>query len=191
MRRLVGLLLLTTGCISAHRTSQRDAKRAPDQAVFEAWLLDEELEPTYAEFLGVLSLEGHHDVVPPWQLLRQGTDWAKVGHPPFAMPPAEQWESIFPTLVFLEEVLIPQIGPVEVVSGYRTEDFNQAAGGSSGSRHLHFQAVDLVPMERQSRDQLHQELEDIYDIHGDAHSLGLGLYQNTRFHIDTWKKRRW
>jgi hypothetical protein len=190
MRLLAGLLL-STGCASAHQNSLIDAQQAPNREHFDTWLEEEELVADYAQLVVVLRDGNEHDVVPPWQLLRQGTDWALVDHPPFAMPPRELWTAMVPTLRFIEDELIPRIGPVEVVSGFRTEAFNAMAGGSTGSRHLTFEAVDLVPLQRQTRKSLHQELESIHHAHGQEHSLGLGLYQNTRFHVDTWKARRW
>ena len=191
MRRFAGILLLSTSCRSAYKTSLQDAKQAPDHDRFQEWIDEEKLEKQYAQLVELLEKENLHDVVPTWQLLRQGTDWDHVDHAPFAMPPEEQWEGMIPTLSFMERVLIPRIGPVEVVSGYRTEAFNRAAGGSSGSRHMTFEAIDLVPLERQTRDHLHRDLRSIYESHGDEHALGLGLYQNTRFHVDTWKNRHW
>ena len=67
-------------------------------------------------------------MVPPY-VLRQGTDWKAVEHPPFAMPPREQWAAIVPTLQFIRDELQPTIGPIQVVSGYRTSEFNAVAGG--------------------------------------------------------------
>ena len=189
--RLLAALILSTGCASAHQNSLRDATHAPDREQFDTWLDEEDLAADYAQFVGVLKDGNVHEVVPPWQLLRQGTDWAVVNHPPFAMPPRELWTAMGPTLRFIEDELIPRIGPVEVVSGFRTQSFNAQAGGSTGSRHLTFEAVDLVPLKRHTRRSLHQELESIHDTHSQEHSLGLGLYQNTRFHVDTWKARRW
>ena len=178
------------GC-HAHQRSLQDARKAPDEQRFEMWLTLEDQREEYEDLIDFLVQEEVAQVVPPWQLLRQGTDWQAVNHPPFAMPPREQWPAIVPTLAFIQNELEPTIGPVQVVSGYRTSEFNKVAGGSSGSRHQFFEAVDLIPVRPKRRKPLHSELEHLFADHGAKHNVGLGLYQNTRFHIDTHRERRW
>jgi len=184
-------LLLLSGCLPAHRQSQQDLERAPDREQFAAWSQEQGLVSEFQDFVDLLEAPGLAEVVEPWTLLRQGTDWHTVEHPPFAMPAREQWEAILPTLAFIQEHIEPQFGPVEVVSAFRTPDFNAAAGGSNGSRHKYFEALDLVPIEPIRRARLHAKLEALHSEQGEAHRLGLGLYENTRFHVDTWKLRRW
>ena len=184
------LVGFTFGC-HAHQRSMQDASRAPDEQRFDAWIDHHEQGGEYSELVSFLAQHGVSNVVPPWQLLRQGTDWKNVEHPPFAMPPREQWMAMVPTLQFIRDELQPIIGPVQVVSGYRTTDFNAVAGGSPGSRHQFFEAVDLVPSHPKRQKSLHRKLMNLYDSHGEKHEIGLGLYQNTRFHIDTHKQRRW
>jgi len=159
--------------------------------MFSEWLTETQLESTYTDFVAHLHSADVEDVVEPWTLLRQGTDWKAVNHPPFAMPPPEVWDSMVPTLVLIRDHIEPEFGQVEVVSGFRTSEFNAAAGGSSGSRHKFFEAVDLVPSRPTRRKKLHQKLEQFYADNGQESQVGLGLYRNTRFHIDTWKARRW
>jgi len=187
----LGLLIPGVMSCTAHHKSQIDALRAPDQALFNDWLEETELETTYAELVAHLEQAGVGQVVQPWQLLRQGTDWEAVQHAPFAMPPREQWDRIVPTLIFIRDHLEPELGPLEVVSAYRSEAFNEAAGGSANSRHKFFEAVDIVPSQRSRRGALHRELRDIHTEFGTDSSVGLGLYENTRFHVDTWKFRSW
>jgi uncharacterized protein YcbK (DUF882 family) len=130
-------------------------------------------------------------VVPPWHLWRQGTDWRGVGEPAFARPPRDQWASIEPTLRLLRDEVVPEVGPVVVVSGFRTTRFNEKAGGAPGSRHRWFEAVDVVPRRWWSREGLHRRLLAFWEREGPALKLGLGLYSGTRFHVDTWKHRKW
>jgi hypothetical protein len=146
---------------------------APELAAFEAWL----------------EAQGVGGIVPAWHLWRQGTDWRALGHPPFAVPPRDLWPGIVPTLRVLRDEVIPRVGPVEVVSGFRTYRYNQLAGGSAGSRHRWFEAVDVVPRAPWPRVVLHARLRAWW--RDTAAPIGLGLYARTRFHVDTWRHRTW
>jgi hypothetical protein len=163
----------------------------PDIDRFHAWAEAEHHDDDYAAFEAVLEQAGVVDVVPPWHLWRQGTDWEKVGHPAFAMPPRDEWTNIVPTLRFIRDDIVPSVGPVEVVSGFRTKEFNTAAAGAPGSRHQWFEAVDVVPFRYWGRESLHTVLLSQWAGPGVPANMGLGLYQATRFHVDTWKHRKW
>lgn len=145
----------------------------------------------YADFVAFLHERGVADVVPPWHLWRQGTDWEALGYPGFAVPPRELWPAIVPTLVTLREDILPRVGPVEVVSAYRTFRYNQLAGGAPGSRHRWFEAVDVVPRAPWPRTLLHRRLLAWWSTEGADRRAGLGLYERTRFHVDCWKHRKW
>lgn len=128
---------------------------------------------------------------PVEQVLRQGSSWREFELPPYAIPPDSLWPLIIPTLKLLQEEIIPLIGEVEIVSGFRTPEYNELAGGASGSRHLFFQAVDVVPLTQIPKDELKKRLQQFWYEHGEQYNLGLGLYDYTRFHVDTWKYRNW
>lgn len=185
---MVGLLplLLLLGCVDRTRLRSLDRPQFDDFAV---WL--EGSGADYGAFVALLEREGVEDVVPPWHLWRQGTDWRGVGEPPFAAPPVEQWAGIVPTLRILRDEVVPRVGKIEVVSGFRTEIYNQEAGGAPGSRHRWFEAVDVVPRRWWSRPALHVVLLGWWVDRGEALNLGLGLYSGTRFHVDAWKYRKW
>lgn len=158
---------------------------------FNSWVSAENLSHEYHEFLDYLEERGVSGVVKPWQLMRQGTDWESSGHSPFSMAPRDSWHEIVPTLELIRDEVIPKIGEVEVVSGYRTREYNSVAGGSRNSQHLYFSAVDLIPEKRITRDTLVSSLRGIYVESGDHHHMGLGIYSNVRFHVDTHRKRTW
>lgn len=125
------------------------------------------------------------------RLLQQGTDYIEVGLPAFAVPPETLFTNILPTLRVLEEEIEPLIGEVMVVSGYRTRKYNSAAGGADQSRHLYFDAVDVVPVTRIPERILKRRLRQFWYEKGEEFNLGLGLYGHSRFHIDTWRYRNW
>ena len=173
------------------RSTLEASTKLQGEAEFTRWLGDNNLETEYESFVKYLSERNVAEVVAPWQLLRQGTDWQKVDHPPFSMPPKSQWHEIVPTLELIRDEITPAVGAVEVVSGYRTREYNSVAGGSTNSQHLYFSAVDLIPENYVSRDELVGSLRDIYVDSGDHHHMGLGIYSNVRFHVDTHRKRTW
>ncbi len=120
-----------------------------------------------------------YDIVPIEQLFRQGTDWRQTESQPFAIPPRELWPNILPTLRVIQEVVIPSIGPVAVVSGFRQPDYNAKAGGAKSSRHLIFSAVDMIPNHEFDREMLKTKLLFLWQKHGSNQRIGLGsIFRN-------------
>lgn len=146
---------------------------------------------SYAQFEAFLTESGVGRVVPVWHLWRQGDEWRRLGEPPFAVPPRARWPEVVPTLVLLRDEIIPALGPIEVVSGFRTERYNRRAGGAHSSRHLAFDALDVIPRRFWTSFGLSRRLLSLWRARGPALRMGLGLYGGTRFHIDTHRFRRW
>jgi hypothetical protein len=183
------ILICLLGCYL--RDAAHQGIPVPDHRLFERWLAAEGRTVEYHRFERRLREAGVEHVVPAWQLWRQGTDWRDVGHPAFAVPPEAAWSAMVPTLRVLRDEVVPLVGPVEVVSGFRTDAYNAAAGGAPGSRHRWFEAIDVVPTRAWARESLHAQLLGFWERQGRDVAMGLGLYQHTRFHVDTWKYRRW
>ena len=182
-------LLLALACGPRTHLRSLDTPTASD---FDDWLgAEPSRAKEYTDFVALLHSEKLDRVVPPAHLWRQGTDWRTVQHPPYAAPPRALWPAMLPTLRLLRDEVIPLVGPIVVVSGFRTAEFNAAAGGAPGSRHKNFEAVDLVPRLPWTRARLHRRLLAWWTEDGPALQLGLGLYAGTRFHVDAWKHRRW
>ena len=93
-------------------------------------------------------------IVPTWQLFRTATAWKDCGGQPFEIPPTSEWPHIVQTLRYIHDYVIPAVGPVEPVSGYRNPSLNQCAGGAPESAHKHYSAIDLVPLRPITREQL-------------------------------------
>jgi hypothetical protein len=87
--------------------------------------------------------------------------------------------------------VIPAVGPVEPVSGYRNPSLNVCAHGAPESAHKTYSAVDLVPLRPITREQLMKALCVSHSEHGAPYNAGLGFYAYLRFHIDSTKFRRW
>jgi len=158
---------------------------------FARFLNETEAHAEYEDFVYFLHSHDVHNIVPVWQLLQQGSDWQKHQLPKYALPDREHWDSMINTLVFLKYDLIPYIGDVRVLSGFRTPHYNLAAGGAGKSRHLTFSALDLRPVTDMERTQLHGILQNRWHSLGREYNLGLGLYAHLRFHIDTGGYRQW
>jgi len=164
---------------------------AASEKAFARFLREGNNRETYAELKNFLQSNQVDQVVPPFELLRQGSDWREVGEPPFAIPPKENWKAMVDTLRVVQQEIVPRIGPVHVLSGWRTYGYNGKAGGSRRSKHMHFCGLDMVPQKKFSRKQLVPILRDIHKRVGKQWNMGLGIYSGVRFHVDTCGYRRW
>lgn len=130
-------------------------------------------------------------VLPTWQLLRTATSWKDCGAQAFEVPPSEQWPHLVQTLRYIHNYVVPAVGPVEPVSGYRNPALNVCAGGAPESAHKVGSALDLVPLNPIDRVTMMRKLCAMHSEHGAAYSAGLGFYAYLRFHVDSVKYRRW
>ncbi len=158
---------------------------------FQQFLNDNHAHAEYEEFVYFLQSHGVHQIVPAWQLLQQGSDFRKHDMARYALPERTNWNEMVDTLVFLKHDLIPLIGPVRVLSGFRTPEYNRVAGGARRSRHMSFSALDLRPVAEMNRTKLHRILQNRWHTLGEDYDLGLGLYSSLRFHVDTGGHRQW
>lgn len=142
-------------------------------------------------FNDYLTQWGVAGILPTWQLLRTATAWEHCGAQPFEVPPLAEWPHIVQTLRYVRDYVIPTVGPVEPVSGYRNPALNVCAGGAPESAHMHYSAVDLVPLKPITREQLMRELCHVHGRRALDYGVGLGFYAFLRFHVDTTKYRRW
>ncbi len=168
-------------------------------------LPDGQDEADYARWLAagpgrraqVLSFEswqevtGVKGVLPTWQVIRTASMWRECGGEPFEVPPFTLWPGMVKTLRFVRDHVIPAVGPVQAVSGYRNPTLNGCARGARGSAHLDFFALDLVPLRPTTRRQLFEEICPAHARFGRGDGVGLGFYAFTRFHVDTRSFRRW
>lgn len=139
-----------------------------------------------------LRREGVGDVLPLADILRSDARWRRCPKAEaFAVPPRSLWPAMVPTLRYVRDQVVPAVGPVRVVSGYRDPAANACQRGATASRHLRFAALDLEPRNGRSRDALIAALCPLHARTGAANHIGLGIYAGTRFHIDTAGFRRW
>jgi hypothetical protein len=143
---------------------------------------------SFNDYLNTYQVGG---ILPTWQLLRTATAWKECGGQPFEIPPTDEWPNIVQTLRYVHDYVIPAIGPVEAVSGYRNPALNQCAGGAPESAHKHYSAIDMVPLRPITREQMMRTLCVGHSEHGAQYNAGLGFYAFMRFHIDSTKYRRW
>jgi hypothetical protein len=208
MRWLVALLVLVTGVAAP---AQQPPVAAPTQAIiqdwqptsayitpwqdevgYRAWYSAAPIRPIQVKaFNNYLVQWEVGGVVPTWQLLRTATSWLRCGAQPFEVPPMSEWPHIVQTLRYVRDYVIPAVGPVEPVSGYRNPVLNACAGGAPESAHKHYSAVDLVPLQPIDRETLMRKLCAVQLRRGEAYDVGLGFYAFMRFHVDTTKFRRW
>ena len=163
-----------------------------DEAGYRAWnLADPRRVARVSALSAYLNTYRVGGIVPTWQLLRTASDWQKCGEQAFEVPPPEYWPNLVQALRFIHEQVIPAVGPVEVVSGYRNPTLNQCAGGARESAHRYYQAVDMVPLRPTTREMLIRDLCSAHARRGGPYGVGLGFYVGVRFHVDTRKYRSW
>lgn len=139
-------------------------------------------------------LQGAHvaGVIATQQLLLSASSWQGCGEDsPYTLPPESDWSHIVPTLKFIRAEVVPTIGPVNAVSGYRSPELGKCAGGAPKSAHGGYYALDLVPLQAMGREALIQKMCAVHAIFGRAYSVGLGFYDGVRFHVDTKSTRLW
>jgi hypothetical protein len=163
-----------------------------DEPGYRAWYL---ASPTHPIRIGglhhYLTRYGAGWILPTWQIVRTASDWSKCGEAAFEVPPTSEWPHIVQTLRFVRDEVIPVVGTVEAVSTYRNPRLNACAGGSPGSAHLNYFALDLVPLNATTREELAQALCALHERRGPAYGAGLGFYSFLRFHVDSKGFRRW
>ncbi|HVL79314.1 MAG TPA: D-Ala-D-Ala carboxypeptidase family metallohydrolase [Sphingomicrobium sp.] len=163
-----------------------------DEPGYRSWYLAASWRPVHVKaFHDYLVSNGVAGIVPTWQLLRTASSWERCGAQPFEVPPSSEWPHIVQTLRYVRAHVVPEIGPVEVVSGYRNPLLNGCAGGAPESAHKHYSAIDLVPLRPITREHLMQTLCTVHSSRGSQYQTGLGFYAYLRFHVDSTKFRRW
>lgn len=165
--------------------------RVATHASLKSFLREGNNRRTFGELSQFLKESGVADATAPENLLRQGSDWLDIHEPPFAIPPQDYWNNILPTLKLIRDEVVPVIGPVDIVSAFRTERYNRKAGGARKSKHKTFCGVDLVPVSNISRPELIDELRNLQARLGPESHMGLGIYSGVRFHVDTCGYRSW
>lgn len=141
------------------------------------------------DYQDYLRHEGVADTIPMGSLLRSARLWRECNAAEFSLPPRSTWPHIVSTLQALRQLQVAGLVDGKLAaSGYRNEMLNACAGGSSRSRHLSNNALDLDLPE--AADSV-QRLCAYWRKQGPAMKLGLGFYTETRIHLDTSGFRTW
>lgn len=142
-------------------------------------------------FEAFLSAHNVAGIFPTYEILRSESLWSECGGEPFVLATRAEWAHIVGTLRFIRDEVVPVTGAVEIVSGYRDPALNACSGGRSASAHMAFWALDLEPVADISRDEIVALLCPVFAARGQAARIGLGFYDDTRFHIDARSFRTW
>lgn len=184
---LFGVLL--AGC--AEPAVSQAAPPTP-QGDFIAWVHAVPGRPEQVQaFETYLRRAGVVGILPLSQLLLNSSSWKTCSDAPYSLAPPELWANIVPTLRFIRARIVPALGPVAALSGYRSPDLNKCSGGAPKSAHALFYALDLTPLKFTDRDKMIAAVCALHAKYGPAAHAGLGFYAGMRFHIDTNGFRRW
>ena len=189
MRKAV---IAATACLP-FAISPASAQDRFSQPAFDMWLKAAPDRSTlFFEFQSFLSDKSVADIVPAFQLWRTSSSSANCHADAFVIPERADWPHIVATLSYIRDDVVPDIGKVEVVSGYRDAVLNTCSGGAAHSAHREYYALDLVPLNPAiTRTTLIAKMCVVHAAEGPALAIGLGFYSGTRFHIDSKSFRRW
>ncbi|KAF0186783.1 MAG: hypothetical protein FD163_58 [Hyphomonadaceae bacterium] len=161
-------------------------------AAYVSWgVMAEKNQADVDKFERFLAHNGVGNVLPTYQILRTASMAGVCNESAFYVPPQKFWPNIVTTLKFIRSHVIPQIGEIEAVSGYRNPILNVCARGAKGSAHAKYFALDLVPTSNIGRKELIARICKAHREYGPEFGIGLGFYNGTRFHIDSRSFRRW
>jgi hypothetical protein len=162
-------------------------------ADFRSWIVGSgATRDNVTAFGNFLVAQGVGSVVPLWELTRTSSSWSECGAEPFEAPPRDKWDHIVTTLKFVRDDIIPAVGQVEVVSGYRNAKLNACSDGAPKSAHREFFALDLTPVNAAvDRGQMIRSVCRAHARDGASYNAGLGFYTGRRFHVDSNGFRKW
>jgi hypothetical protein len=168
---------------------------APGQTAedFRAWMRKSPSQRAdLTAFRDYLAAAGVESVVPIWQLARTSSSWRDCGAEPFEAPPADKWGHIVDTLRFVRDDVVPAVGAVEALSGYRNASLNACSAGAPKSAHRQFFALDLTPVNKAvERVGMIRSVCATHARDGRTYRTGLGFYSGRRFHVDSNGFRKW
>jgi hypothetical protein len=164
-----------------------------EEGSYQHWLSADPARPGEVRaFEDFLAHEGVAGILPTNEILLNDDMWAACHKDaPYTLAEKAYWPHIVSTLRYIRDVVVPEIGPVQVMSGYRDSGLNRCAGGASRSAHAGFYALDLVPRQNISKTAMVQRLCASHAKFGPGYHIGLGFYDFMRFHVDSRSFRRW
>jgi Peptidase M15 len=176
---------------------------SPYPADFQAWLVaNPDQVPQFEALKAYLTHEGVADVLPLWQLVQTETQETatKCEIAGYAVPPRAMWPTIVPTLRLVREQIVPLLGPVKVLSSFRTAEANRCSLGAPESPHKRYSALDLAMVDPMPQKEMFAKLCKHWYGLSPSWGYGLGAYyvrgypaynQEGRFHVDTLGRRTW
>jgi hypothetical protein len=171
--------------------SMRQEKPIETHQSFVAWLNRNPNKFKLAnEYLAYLNSQGVGNVVPMRSLMLGCAINPNRDDLIYDVPPRETWKNIVPTLQFLRDYVVPNIGTIRLYHGYRNPRANQACGSTSDA-HPNNTAIDIVPMKMDNPAQIERKMCKVFRQYGKQYNIGMGFYGTGLLHIDSWKTRSW
>jgi hypothetical protein len=170
---------------------------------FKAWLdANPDQSRQFDTLKAYLTREGVADVLPLWQLIQTETPDAvtKCEIAAYAVPPQNMWPTMVPTLRLVRAEIVPLLGPVKVLSSFRTPEANKCSLGAPESPHKRYSALDLAMVDPIPQKEMFAKLCKHWYGLSPRWGYGLGAYyvrgypaynEEGRFHVDTLGRRTW
>ena len=115
----------------------------------------------------------------------------------FVIPPKAYWNNIVGSLKLLDQLNHDAyFKRYTITATYRSPALNACVHGAKQSKHVYHYAVDFHVLDRKEtnhkvRENLVKLLCQFWKTEGENFKMGLGVYGNNRYHIDTQGYRTW
>ena len=198
------LLGLQLGCSEQHSKSAQDQAESEQQALektsldkkFKTWKATQD-QTILTEYYQFMSQYMKHQPSMMELMTNRNfmSDQCQVYR--FAIPPKKYWNNIVRSIQLVEKLnTASYFKRYTITATYRSPELNQCVHGAAKSKHLYHYAIDfhvLDPKEtiEKDRELLVKKLCEFWKIEGKSFKMGLGVYGNNRYHIDTQGHRTW
>lgn len=190
-------VFVLSGCEREKVRSEHQTNRQNDiQQQFNAWKAkqDPKLIDEYFQFISQYLIQKPTKL----EVMSNRNFMSKVCESErFSIPPKKEWNNITGSLKLLNQLHQQNyFQRYTITAMYRSPTLNSCIKGAGKSKHLNHYAVDfhvLKPKEtnQKERENLVKSLCQFWKTEGKTLKMGLGVYGNNRYHIDTQGYRTW
>ena len=193
---LINIVLLSACHSPDQQQTQQNKNNAQLQQQFQQWKAqqDPELLADYYQFMSqylkkppsLMELTTTRNYMPE-----------RCAAQRFAIPPQRYWKNVVSSLQLVEKLSRDSFFRKYTITAiYRSPELNKCIHGAGKSKHLYNYAVDfhvLEPKETNENDRnlLLKKICQFWKVEGKHFKMGLGVYGDNRFHIDTQAYRTW
>lgn len=190
-------IFVLSGCdLKNQQTQEKSDNKDEIKTQFNAWKAkqDPKLINTYFQFMSqyLMQKPTMSELMTNRNVMGKACESER-----FAIPPKAYWNNIVGSLKLLDQLnRDAYFKRYTITAIYRSPALNACVHGAKQSKHVYHYAVDfhvLDPKEtnHKVRENLVKLLCQFWKTEGENFKMGLGVYGNNRYHIDTQGYRIW